>query len=411
MSLIHHTFGPHVDAAYLRRTLALLLQPWRWKRGPHTEQLRTMLHMLFDGDVALFASGREGLLALLRAMQIGPGDEVIVQGYTCIAVPNAIIAAGGVPVYVDIDPETLNLDPAAAEAAVTPRTRMIIAQHTFGIPAPTERLRALCDMRKIFLLEDCAHLLPDERGPGEVAMYGDGLLLSMGRDKAISGVSGGAIVCRDPAIGSRLHAEEAQAADCSLWHIKKLLLYPVLYAKAKLLWPLGLGKVHLKLAQIIGLMPQIYSSDEKRGRMPAAVRRLPNACAALALASIHSLRALNAHRRTLTALYLQASADHGWPVLRGLRGDLPLLKYPLFTQRAFAIRDALKKQSVYLDDGWTRCVVCPSSVDPADVQYTRGCDPQAENIGSSILTLPTHPTMTEAQAQRLIAALAPLLAP
>ena len=411
MSVIHHTFGPHVDGAFLRRTLLLLLQPWRWRNGRSGDGLRTALHMLFDGDVMLFGSGREGLLALLRAMDLSPGDEVIVQGYTCIAIPNAVLAAGATPVYVDIDRATLNLDPEAVEAAVTPRTRMIIAQHTFGIPAPTQRLRELCDARGIFLLEDCAHVLPDQDGPEDIALYGDGLLLSFGRDKAVSGISGGAVVCRQEDIAKRLRREEEQAAPYGHFSVGRLLLYPLAYAVARLLWPLGLGKTFLKSLQLLHLMPQIYTADEKMGRMPKAVHSLPEACAALALASLRNLRAMNAHRRTLSALYLQASADHGWPVLHGMRTNLPLQKYPLFTENASHVRSALKKQDIYLDDGWTRCVVCPASVDPKHVGYAEGCDPHAEYASAAILTLPTHPTMRAAQAKRLIGTLAPLLSP
>ncbi len=406
---IHHTFAPHVDRRFLLQTLRLLLQPWRWRTGSDTELLRAALAQQFNGECALFGSGRESLLALLRAMHVHAGQEVIVQGFTCVAIPNAIAAAGALPVYVDIDPQTLNLDCDAVAAAITPRTRMVIAQHTFGIPADMERLRALCDTHGLFLLEDCAHALPDARDTSGIGRLGDGMLLSFGREKAISGVSGGAMICRKPDVAQALRQEEERAVGWSIISVLQLLLYPLLYAKAKLLWHVGLGRVTLKASQLLGLMPQIYTPEEKLGHMSPILHSLPNACAALALGELGRLQAINDRRRTLTALYLQACADHGWGVLRGIRGDLALQKYPLFTERAFAVRAQLKTQNIYLDDGWTGCVVCPSSVRPEDAQYEEGCDPHAESIGTSILSLPTHPTMTEAQARRLVATLAPLL--
>ncbi|MFA5799600.1 MAG: DegT/DnrJ/EryC1/StrS family aminotransferase, partial [Candidatus Peribacteraceae bacterium] len=133
LSPIHHTYGPHVDRAYLRRVLALSYAPWAYRRGRSTELLRKALEEKFHRATILFASGREALLALFYAIDLKPGEEVIVQGYTCVVVPNAVSAAGGVPVFADIDCETLNLDPRSIGQLITPRTRAIICQHTFGI--------------------------------------------------------------------------------------------------------------------------------------------------------------------------------------------------------------------------------------------------------------------------------------
>src|SRR5690242_16860905 len=77
-----------------------------------------------------FWKGRVGLYAILKALGVGPGDEVILPGYTCIAVVRPIKYLGARPVYVDIKPATFNLDPKKVAAAITPKTRVIIAQHT-----------------------------------------------------------------------------------------------------------------------------------------------------------------------------------------------------------------------------------------------------------------------------------------
>ena len=113
---IHHTFGPHVDGAYLRRTLALSYMPWAYRRGHERELLRRDLATRYAYDVSLFASGREALLALLRAFDLPAGSEVIVQGFTCVVVPNAVKAAGLRAVYADIEKDTLNLTPESVAA-------------------------------------------------------------------------------------------------------------------------------------------------------------------------------------------------------------------------------------------------------------------------------------------------------
>ncbi len=397
-SPIHHTYGPHVDRAYLRRVLALSYAPWAYRRGRSIELLRSALEEKFHRALALFASGREALLALFYAIDLKPGEEVIVQGYTCVVVPNAVSAAGGVPVFADIDRETLNLDLQNIGQLITPRTRAIICQHTFGIPSETEKLRALCDERKLLLIEDCAHVLPDENGPKEIGYHGDALLLSFGRDKAISGITGGAILVKSSEIADRLREMEARAADLSWFAVVRLLEYaPRMRLIRSLLW-CGLDKPILKLLGALRWIPPVVTPQEKKGRMSHLLHRIPNACAALALSSLRNLSALNRHRRELTAFFLQFGHEHGWPVPGGIRGDLPLQKFPLFVTDAQGKRRTLKCRNIHLDDGWTGCVVCPPSVDLPALGYEWGDDPEAEKACEQILSLPTHPTMTMEQA-------------
>lgn len=397
---IHHTFAPLADTRQCLLALKLLFTPWHWRRGPATDDLRRKLRDRFDADPFLFASGREGLLALFNALHCGPGDEIIVQGYTCIVVPNAITAAGATPIFVDIEKETLSLDPALVLAAITPKTKAIVCQHTFGIPAPLEELRKICDERRLPLIEDCAHVISDDVGTA-----GDFVMLSFGRDKAISGVAGGAIISKRPDVSARLRRLEDGALDLSLLMIKRFLLYPLIYALAKPVYGIGLGKLFLKLCGMFRILPAIVTADEKAGHQSPILHRIPSACAALALDQLERLESINEQRRTLVRYYLEASARHGWPVLHGIRADLPLQKYPLFIAGAEAIRRQLKKQNIHLHDGWTGCVICPETADASAAGYRDGDDPRAEEVCEQILTLPTHPGMTMRQAERLTDAL------
>lgn len=102
------------------------------------------------------ASGTDALLLALRALDLQPGDEVITTPFTFFATAGTIHNAGGRAVFVDIDPETFNLDPRAVERAVTPRTRAIVPVHLFGLMAPMEPLRAVARRHGVFLLEDSA---------------------------------------------------------------------------------------------------------------------------------------------------------------------------------------------------------------------------------------------------------------
>lgn len=389
-----------MDGAYLRKTLALSYMPWRYVKGPAPGMLKRELKVLFGGETVLFASGREALLALLRSMEIRPGEEVIVQGYTCVVVPNAIHAAGGTVKYADIDQSNLNMTADTVRALITPRTRAVICQHTFGIPADTRALRQLCDEHHLLLIEDMAHVLPDAKGPA-IGIDGDFLLLSFGRDKAVSGISGGAVICRGREI-EKLREIERNAPSVGFLEVLKLLEYPT--RMRSIIRPLSgtfLRKPAVKLLNMLGFLAPVLTREERRGFMSPVVRKMPNACAALALHSLRKLKQINDWRRTLTSFYLRHGKDHNWPMLTHVVSGLPLQKFPLFVTGAEAMRKKLQKENIWLDDGWTGCVVCPSNVVLPDAGYEWGMDPEAEAACMQILSLPTHPTMTMYQAEIL----------
>ena len=406
---MHHTFGPLADAKQCREALALLCQPWRWHSSRDVDALRCALEGALGMRAACFSTGREALCALFQALPLAPGDEVIVQGYTCVVVPNAIHAAGGTCIYADIDPATLGLDPDDVARKITPKTRAVLCQHTFGIPADTERLRTLCDAHGLLLIEDCAHIFPDAQGPSSIVRHADAVMLSFGRDKALSGVTGGALLTRREDLAKRLREKESRATPLPLLTIKRLLLYPLLYTLARPLYGLWIGKALLALAQRLRLLVPIVTRAEKRGSMPASQHALPGACAALALAQLRRLPAINAARRARTKQYLQACKDLGWKPLDGITPDLPLQKFPLFLRDSAHIRQRLKQHNIHLDDGWTGCVVCPGDADAAAAGYADGSDPLAEEYCLRILSLPTHPGTSAAAAARLVRTLSPLL--
>ena len=111
---------------------------------------------LGGGYVLPTASARMALHALLRHYGLRNGDEVLVTGFTCSVVLNAILRCGAVPRFVDIDRHTLGTSPESVEAAITPRTKALIAQHTFGIPCAIDSLCALATKYHIKLIEDVA---------------------------------------------------------------------------------------------------------------------------------------------------------------------------------------------------------------------------------------------------------------
>ncbi|HEX6772820.1 MAG TPA: aminotransferase class I/II-fold pyridoxal phosphate-dependent enzyme, partial [Acidobacteriaceae bacterium] len=108
----------------------------RLSLGPKMEEFEGLVRNMTAQQFGIaVSSGTAGLHLCIRGLGIGPGDEVVVPSFTFVAAANAVRYEGATPVFADIEPRTLNLDPASVEASITPRTRAIIVVHTFGCPA------------------------------------------------------------------------------------------------------------------------------------------------------------------------------------------------------------------------------------------------------------------------------------
>ena len=155
-------------------------------------------------------NGTHTLEAALVACDIGEGDEVIVPGMTFVASATAAFAVNATPVLVDIDPDTLCIDPAAAEAAITPRTKAIIAVHVAGAACDLDALIELCSRRGLRLIEDCAHAHGTFWRSRGVGSWGDFGSFSMQQSKLMTAGEGGVLICNDEKLRDRAWAY----ADC-----------------------------------------------------------------------------------------------------------------------------------------------------------------------------------------------------
>ena len=139
----------------------------------------------------LFGSARSSIYAILKSLNYNSGSEVLVTGFTCEVVPNAIINAGYIPVYVDINPVNYCMDPAIVEKLITNNTRAIIIQHTFGIPAQINELINIAQKHNLFVIEDCAVSLGSKYNGKLTGTFGDAAIFSFELSKTITSCWGG----------------------------------------------------------------------------------------------------------------------------------------------------------------------------------------------------------------------------
>jgi dTDP-4-amino-4,6-dideoxygalactose transaminase len=188
--------------------------------GPVGKRVEASLCEFFGTtDALLVNSWTNGALAVLLAIGVGPGDEVIVPAMTFIASANIVELLGAKAVFVDVNPATLLLDPQAAAAAVTSRTRAIIPVHLYGQMCDMAGFReALRNRPDIALIEDCAHCFEGTRGGDLPGRHSAAAVFSFYATKNIACGEGGAVITNDSALAekirqTRLHGMSAGAAD------------------------------------------------------------------------------------------------------------------------------------------------------------------------------------------------------
>ncbi|MGE5597688.1 MAG: DegT/DnrJ/EryC1/StrS family aminotransferase [Hyphomicrobiales bacterium] len=153
-------------------------------------------------------------LALIAA-GVGPGDEVICPSFSFIATANAIVHAGGTPVFVDIDPRTYNIDPALIEAAITPRTKAIVPVDQIGLAADIPAVRAIAGRHGLKVVEDAAPSLGATVNEGRVGALSDFTCFSFHPRKSVTTGEGGMITTNDDAAAERLRVLRSHGASTS----------------------------------------------------------------------------------------------------------------------------------------------------------------------------------------------------
>jgi perosamine synthetase len=187
------------DISELEEQLVLsVLRSGRLALGPVTEQFETLVATRADCQYGVaVSSGTCGLHLALLALNIRPGDEIITTPFSFIASSNVILMCGAKPVFVDICPKSLNMDPRAVEAAITPRTRAILAVETFGNPMHMDAYAAIAARHEIPLIEDCCEALGATHKGRPAGHFGRVGVFGFYPNKQITTGEGGMIVTDD----------------------------------------------------------------------------------------------------------------------------------------------------------------------------------------------------------------------
>jgi perosamine synthetase len=172
-----------------------VLRSGRLSLGPTIDRFEELVAERVGAPyAAALSSGTAGLHLLCHIAGLGPGDEAITSPVSFVASANCFIFDGATPVFADVDPRTLNLDPAAVEAAITERTKAVVAVDMFGYPCELDELRGLCDRHGFALVQDSAEALGAEYKGTPIGGHGTAAVFGFYPNKQIATGEGGAVV-------------------------------------------------------------------------------------------------------------------------------------------------------------------------------------------------------------------------
>ncbi len=338
----------------LTQSLLGVLQAGQFVLGPQATALEREIATYCGVEHGIgVANGTDAIHLVLRALGVGPGDEVIVPAFTFIGTCEPVDYTGAAPVFVDVEPLTFNIDIESAERAITPRTKALIAVHLFGQCADLERLSALCERRGIALIEDCAQSIGADFLGRPCGSWGVAGCFSFYPSKNLGAYGdGGMVVTKDARLAEEIRVLRNHGSRARYHH------------------------------HVIGYNCRL---DE----MQAAILRVKFAH----LDRLNALRREKAHgyNRRLHGTGVVTPHEHA-------QGAHVYHQYTLRHARRDAIKAALDAEKI------ASMIYYPIPLHRQDVYAARGVPaslPHAEQAAAEVLSLPMFPLLTDAQQDRV----------
>lgn len=399
------SLSPNTEKDDIFLAFKLLFQPWRWKTAENASRQLEGEFKEYLGFKYTFAfnSGRSSLMAILNSLGLNQGDEILLQAFTCNAVPNPIIWSGLKLVFVDINEQTFNIDIDDLKRKISPRSRAVIVQHTFGLAADMDEIIKICQENSLILIEDCAHSLGAEYKRKKVGTLGNVSFFSFSRDKVISSVYGGMVATNDPSIAEKVRQfQDKLSYPSGCWTFQQLL-HPVLMNWIILPTYRIFGKYLLVLFQWLHILSKAVHWKEKRGLKPGYFpKKMPNALAILALNQFKKLERFNNYRREIADFYYKELENTDFKSVGEHEGRKNIfLRFAIKHPKAHEIIKKAWRNNLLIGDWYT------SPIDPADTKldkmgYIPGSCPKAEELSRITLNLPTHINISQKDAEKII---------
>ena len=368
--------------------------------------------MTLDSSIHPFFKGRVALHAILKAAGIGKGDQVLMPGYTCVVVPNAVNYTGAQPIFLDIESRTYNLDCQKLEEGAdtqwsSGQAKAIIVQHTYGIPCNMDRITAFAEKHGLLVIEDSCHALGSTWRGRPVGSLGDAAFFSSQWSKPVTTGLGGWAQVNNPELAAKLDLILGEYASPALgealvlemqYLAYSLLIRPQLYFVIQGIYR-TLGKLGLAIGSSTGAeLACKLPSDYQKGMHPLQERRLRKLI-------IGAQRVVDVRRRN-TSLIEEALRNAGLPTLEIPEGCNPaLLRYPLLVKNKNELLAEAKRERVPLGD-WFVSPIHPNLENWPSAGYLPGSCPVAEQVSEEVVNVSTDHNMSAREISRTVRFLA-----
>lgn len=402
-------FAPNLTGRDTLIALSYLLLPWQWlkiNRGGKVRLAEEKISQYFKLRACYaFDSGRSALYFALKALDVKPGDEIILQAYTCMVVVNAVNWTGAKPVFADIDND-FNMSATDLEKKITGKTKVLIIQHTFGLAADIDKLLAIAKKHNLKVIEDCAHSFGTSYNGRLSGTFGDIGMLSFGADKVISSVRGGALLTNDAGLAKKIETYQSALPKPKLTKTLQHLMHLPIFYLGKKFYGFYAGKLLLAGAKKLNLINKVIYKEEKKGEpvsfYPA---KFANALATILLKQLSDVDAVNSHRKKIAEFYdsniSNPLIELPWAKEKISDGNSIYLRYPILVDNPKKLLAYAKARRIILGN-WYDAVIAPADIDSSKTGYVAGSCPNAERLAARSVNLPTNRHIDAKAAERVV---------
>jgi dTDP-4-amino-4,6-dideoxygalactose transaminase len=352
-----------------------------------------------------FWKGRVALYAILKAMGVGPGDEVVLPGYTCVMNVNPIMYLGGKPVYVDIEAETFNIDPKLLSEKITDNTKVIIAQHTYGYPCQLDAILSIAGKRGVSVVEDCCLAFGSRYRGKLVGTFGRAAYFSSQWNKPYTTGIGGMAITNDPELAQKIRSLRADEA-CSPSFREVLMLRVQLLVYRLFIYPRTTALAQHMFRYLTKKGVVVGSSEPSEFSPVQAQDFLKNMSSVQARSGLRQLERIEegiCHRKKLAELYDRLLEKRRWHSRNCDRvlTDPVMVRYPVrIAEKDEALAKAAKA-AIELGS-WFECPLHPIETPLAVYDYEVGMCPEAERACNQVVNLPLHRRVSERTVKRSV---------